>query len=261
MEATLDGKVAIVTGAGSGIGRATAAMLAAKGARVGLFDMDAATVKEVAANIEAAGGLAIAATVDVTDSQQLKQVFKQTIDQFGQLDIVFANAGINGMLSSIEHLPEEDWDQTLGTNAKGTFLTLQNAIPYMKEKGGSVIITSSINGNRTFSGFGMSAYSASKAAQTAFGKMAALELSAYGIRVNVVCPGGIETNIEERTEKDTAHLAEIEIPKVFPKGQHPLKGKPGKPEDVASIVCFLASDAAGHMSGSVLYADGAETLL
>lgn len=261
MDASLDGKVAVVTGAGSGIGKAAAAMLAEKGVRVGLFDMDASAVEKTAAEIKKAGGVAIAAKVDVADSTQLQQAYEQVLDKFGQLDIVFANAGINGTLSPIEHLPEEDWDKTLGTNAKGTFLTVKFAIPYMKESGGSIIITSSINGNRTFSGFGMSAYSASKAAETAFGKMAALELSAYRIRVNVVCPGGIETNIEKRTKKDEEHLAEVTIPKIFPKGQHPLKGEPGKPEDVASIVCFLASDASGHMSGSVLYADGAETLL
>ncbi|SDB98405.1 NAD(P)-dependent dehydrogenase, short-chain alcohol dehydrogenase family [Terribacillus halophilus] len=261
MDASLDGKVAVVTGAGSGIGKAAARMLADNGVRLGLFDMDTSAVEQTASEIEEAGGTAIGAAVDVSDSSQLKQAYKQMLDAFGRLDIVFANAGINGTLSAIEHLPEEDWDKTLGTNAKGTFLTVKLAIPHMKERGGSIIITSSINGNRTFSGFGMSAYSASKAAQTAFGKMAALELSNYRIRVNVICPGGIETNIDKRTKKDEEHLAEITIPKIFPKGQHPLKGRPGKPEDVASIVCFLASDASGHMSGSVLYADGAETLL
>ncbi|MFP7170136.1 SDR family oxidoreductase [Terribacillus halophilus] len=261
MDGSLDGKTAVVTGAGSGIGKAAARMLAENGVRVGLFDMDTSALEQTAAEIAKAGGSAMAAKVDVTDSSQLKQGYRQVLDAFGRLDIVFANAGINGMLSPIEHLPDEDWDKTLGTNAKGTFLTVKFAIPHMKERGGSIIITSSINGNRTFSGFGMSAYSASKAAQTAFGKMAALELSAYRIRVNIVCPGGIETNIDERTKKDEEHLAEITIPKIFPEGQHPLKGRPGKPEDVASIVCFLASDASGHMSGSVLYADGAETLL
>jgi len=261
MDGSLDGKTAVVTGAGSGIGKAAARMLAENGVRVGLFDMDTSALEQTAAEIAKAGGSAMAVKVDVTDSSQLKQGYRQVLDAFGRLDIVFANAGINGMLSPIEHLPDEDWDKTLGTNAKGTFLTVKFAIPHMKERGGSIIITSSINGNRTFSGFGMSAYSASKAAQTAFGKMAALELSAYRIRVNIVCPGGIETNIDERTKKDEEHLAEITIPKIFPEGQHPLKGRPGKPEDVASIVCFLASDASGHMSGSVLYADGAETLL
>lgn len=261
MDASLDGKVAVVTGAGSGIGKAAARMLADNGVRLGLFDMDTSAVEQTAVEIKEAGGIAIGAAVDVSDSSQLKQAYKQMLDAFGRLDIVFANAGINGTLSAIEHLPEEDWDKTLGTNAKGTFLTVKLAIPHMKERGGSIIITSSINGNRIFSGFGMSAYSASKAAETAFGKMAALELSTYRIRVNVICPGGIETNIDKRTKKDEEHLAEITIPKIFPKGQHPLKGRPGKPEDVASIVCFLASDASGHMSGSVLYADGAETLL
>lgn len=149
MDASLGGKVAVVTGAGSGIGKAAAIMLAENGVRVGLFDMDASAVEKTAAEIKSAGGVAITAKVDVADSTQLQQAYKQVLEKYGQLDIVFANAGINGTLSPIEHLPEEDWDQTLGTNAKGTFLTVKFAIPYMKSNGGSIIITSSINGNRS----------------------------------------------------------------------------------------------------------------
>ncbi len=131
----------------------------------------------------------------------------------------------------------------------------------MKETGGSIIITSSVNGNRTFSGFGMAAYSSSKAGQMAFGKMAALELASYKIRVNIICPGAIETNIGENTHPDEQKLEKITIPVEYPEGSHPLEKKPGKPEQVADLVHFLASDESSHISGSEIYIDGAETLL
>lgn len=130
----------------------------------------------------------------------------------------------------------------------------------MKQAGGSVIITSSINGSRKFSGLGMSAYSASKAGQAAFAKMAALELARYKIRVNVICPGAIETSIGENTEH-TKQLDKIRIPVVYPEGSQPLEHGPGRPEQVADLVLFLASDRSSHISGTEIYIDGAETLL
>ena len=131
----------------------------------------------------------------------------------------------------------------------------------MKNNGGSIIITSSINGNRTFSGFGMGAYSSSKAGQMAFGKMAALELSNYKIRVNIICPGWIETNIQENTFSEEENLEKIEIPVEYPEGSQPLDGEPGSPDEVAELVYFLGSDAASHISGTEVFIDGASTLL
>lgn len=131
----------------------------------------------------------------------------------------------------------------------------------MKENGGSIVITSSINGNRTYTGFGMSAYSSSKAAQMAFGKMAALELAEYRIRVNVICPGSIETNIGENTDKDEKNLRKVQIPIEYPEGSQPLKHRPGTPEEVADLIYFLATDESSHISGTEIFIDGVESLL
>jgi NAD(P)-dependent dehydrogenase (short-subunit alcohol dehydrogenase family) len=190
----------------------------------------------------------------------MERAIRAAAERFGRLDVVFANAGINGTLAPIEDLTPEAWDQTLGINLKGTFLTVKNAVPYLKANGGNIIVTSSINGNRTFSGFGMSAYSSSKAAQVAFTKMAALELARYRIRVNAICPGAIQTNIGEST-KSTKQLDKIRIPVEYPEGSQPLEHGPGQPEQVADLVLFLASDRSNHITGTEIYIDGAETLL
>ncbi|GAE93453.1 3-oxoacyl-[acyl-carrier protein] reductase [Gracilibacillus boraciitolerans JCM 21714] len=187
----LNGKVAIITGGSSGIGRASAIDLAKEGVKVCLIDIKEDKAKDVKAEIEALGSEAMIVDADLSDANRVKNAIQQVIDQWGgKLDIIFANGGINGVLAPIEDLEPEDWDKTINTNLKGTFHTVKYAIPYMKESGGSIIITSSVNGNRIFSSFGMSAYSTSKAGQMAFGKMAALELAQYKIRVNIICPGG-----------------------------------------------------------------------
>jgi NAD(P)-dependent dehydrogenase (short-subunit alcohol dehydrogenase family) len=198
--------------------------------------------------------------VDVSDPGRMERAISAAAERFGRIDIIFANAGINGTLAPIEDLTPESWDETLGINLRGTFLTVKNAVPHMKANGGSIIVTSSINGNRKFSGFGMSAYSSSKAGQVAFAKMAALELARYRIRVNAICPGGIETNIGEST-KSTKQLDKIRIPVEYPEGAQPLEHGPGKPEQVADLVLFLACDQSSHITGTEIYIDGAETLL
>ncbi|GAF64579.1 putative dehydrogenase [Bacillus sp. TS-2] len=190
----------------------------------------------------------------------MQSAFQDIKQKWGKLDILFANGGINGVLAPIEDLEPEDWDTTLETNLKGTFLSVKYAIPLMKQNGGSVIITSSINGNRVFSNFGMAAYSSSKSAQVAFAKMAALELAQYKIRVNVICPGAVETNIGKNTNK-TKDVEKIEIPVQFPEGSQPLEHKPAKPEQIAQLVSFLASKHSDHITGTEIYIDGAESLL
>ena len=256
----LAGKVAVVTGGGSGIGRATALRFARHGARVCLIDLKNDRTQEAEREIAAAGGEALAFDADVSDPERVKQGLQAAFDRWGRLDVVFANAGINGKLASIEEMPPEEWDHTLTTNLKSTFLTVKYAVPHMKASGGSIVITSSINGNRTFSGFGMSAYAVSKAGQVAFMKMAALELARYKIRVNAICPGSIETNIKQNTWRDSS-VKEIEIPVLYPEGSQPLEHKAGSPEQVADLVLFLASDEASHITGTEIYIDGAESLL
>ena len=260
MSEILKGKVALITGAGSGIGRAAALQLAQNGCSICLFDLNDNRTEEVEKTIHDLGRESLFLDVDVSDPLRVERAVQSVIEHFGKIDIVFANAGINGTLSPIEDLTPEAWDETLSINLKGTFLTVKYAVPHMKKSGGSIIITSSINGSRKFSGFGMSAYSASKAGQVAFSKMAALELARYKIRVNVICPGAIETNIGENTER-TKQVDKISIPVVYPEGNQPLEHGPGQPEQVADLVMFLASPQSSHISGTEIFIDGAETLL
>jgi NAD(P)-dependent dehydrogenase (short-subunit alcohol dehydrogenase family) len=172
---------------------------------------------------------------------------------------VFANAGVNGTWARIEDLEIDEWDQTISINLSGTFYTLKYAVPHLKKQGGSIIINSSVNGTRVFSNTGATAYASTKAAQVAMAKMLALELAGSGVRVNVICPGAIETSIEDNTEqRDTEEMG---VPVEFPEGWHPLRGEPGSSEDVADLVYFLASDAARHITGTELWIDGGESLI
>ncbi|GIX06177.1 MAG: 3-ketoacyl-ACP reductase [Candidatus Poribacteria bacterium] len=256
----LEGRVAFITGANSGIGKATALLFAREGAKVGLVGRRAAKNEETAEEIRQIGGEALVLTADVSQPEQVEAAYRRLIETWGRLDIVFANAGINGVWAPIEEITPEEWDQTQAINAKGTFLTVKYAIPYMKERGGSIVITSSINGTRQFSLAGATAYSCSKAAQVAFAKHAAVELARWKIRVNVICPGWIRTNIPENTWR--RNIEKIAIPTIRPEGGIPLTGKkPGEPEQVAEAVLFLASDRASHITGTELWIDGAESLL
>lgn len=254
-------KVAFVTGASSGIGRAAALKLAKEGAKIALIDVKEDNAADVKNAIEANGGSAMIVECDVSLPDSVQQSYQQVIDAWGRVDIVFANAGINGVLSPIEDLDPDDWDKTINTNLKGTFLTVKYAVPYLKQNGGSIIITSSINGNRIYKNFGMSAYSTSKIGQTGFGKMAALELAQYKIRVNIICPGAIETNIGKNTFPEEENLEKIKIPVEYPEGNQPLENSAGKPEQVADLVYFLSSDMSTHITGTEVYIDGAESLL
>ncbi len=253
-------KVAVITGGGSGIGEAAAKRFAKEGIRVCLLDLKESRAEQVKEEIIKEGGEALALDVDVSNEERVTYALKTVAQEWGRIDILFNNAGINGTLNPIEEMKAEEWDETIHTNLKSTFLMVKHTIPYMKENGGSMIITSSINGNRTFSNFGMSAYSTSKAGQVAFMKMAALELAQYHIRVNAICPGAIETNIGQNTDKKKS-VEKIEIPVEYPEGNHPLEQKSGSPDQVADVVYFLASDASSHVTGTEMYVDGAESLL
>lgn len=258
--ATMQGRVALITGAGSGIGKAAAIRLAQDGVKVGVLGRTEDDVKKTADEIRRSGGEALELIADVSDSQQMEAAFQKTVSQWGRLDVVFANAGINGVWAPLEELTPEEWDKTLDVNLKGTFLTVKYAVPHMKGRGGSIIVTSSVNGTRMFSNTGASAYATSKAGQVAFTKMVALELAEQRIRVNVICPGAIETNIDENTEK--RNTEKVKEPVEFPEGQIPLTdGQPGTSEQVAELVYFLASDMSTHISGTEIWIDGAQSLL
>jgi NAD(P)-dependent dehydrogenase (short-subunit alcohol dehydrogenase family) len=256
----LAGKVAVVTGAGSGIGRAAALLLAQQGAKVGAIDRTSDDSQETISKIQQMGGEAISAIADISQADQMHQAMQTIGEKWGQIDIVFANAGINGVWASLEELTPDEWDKTININLRGTFLTVKYAIPYLKRQGGSVVITSSVNGTRIFSNTGATAYSCTKAAQVAFAKMVALELAEHQIRVNVICPGAIDTQISENTQH--RNLDQVKEPVEFPEGRIPLTdGKPGTSDQVAQLVLFLASDASSHITGTEVWIDGGESLL
>ncbi|HEY9844955.1 MAG TPA: SDR family NAD(P)-dependent oxidoreductase, partial [Candidatus Caenarcaniphilales bacterium] len=227
----LTGKVALITGAGSGIGQAAAQLLAKEGAQIAALDHTADELEHTVAQIQHHQGKALPVVADISQPAQMQQAIQQIVDHWGRLDIVFANAGINGVWAPLEELAPEEWDRTLNVNLKGTFLTVKYAVPYLKKQGGSVIVTSSVNGTRIFSNTGATAYSCSKAAQVAFTKMVALELAEHRVRVNVICPGGIKTEIGKSTEQ--RDLEYVQEPVEYPEGKIPLTdGKAGKAEQV-----------------------------
>lgn len=253
-------KVALVTGAGSGLGAATAIALAEAGADLILVSRTKSELDEVAERIAAVGREAIVVPADTADEADMRALFSTIKRRFGRLDVVFANAGINGVWAPIDKLKPREWDETVRINLRGTYLTITHAVPLMKRRGGSVVITSSINGTRTFTTAGASAYATTKAGQLAFGQMLALELARYGIRVNVICPGAIESKISDNTRKRSTRSAKV--PAQFPRGTVPLTaGKPGRSQDVARLVVFLASDLSSHITGTPIWIDGGQSLL
>ncbi len=257
---TLSGKVALVTGASSGIGRASAVALAGQGARVGLLGRSLEELEKTASEIASIPGSAVSLVADISNDVQVESAVADLIARFGRLDILVANAGINGVWAPIDDLAPNEWDKTLAVNLRGTYLCIHFAVPHMKANGGSIVIVSSINGTTTFTSPGATAYAVSKAGQLAMTKQLALELARHRIRINAICPGEIETNIDASTrvrgEKETA------IPVVWPEGQVPITGgKPGKAADVAEAVIFLASDRSRHITGSPLWVDGGQGLL
>ena len=257
--AQLNRKVALVTGAGSGIGKATAVLLAQNGARVVALAHTASEVEQTVKEITQAGNEAFASTADISKEDEIKSAVQQTIERWGRLDIVFANAGINGVWAPIEELALDEWNRTINTNLTGTFLTIKYAVPHLKKQGGSIVVTASVNGTRIFSNSGATAYSATKAAQVAMTKMLAVELAQSNIRVNVVCPGATETEISENTQ--ARNVESIKFPTEFPKGSIPLGGKPATSEDVGELVMFLCSDAARNITGTEVWIDGASSLV
>ena len=255
------GKVALVTGGGSGMGEATVRVLAANGATVGILDARQDRADALAAAIRAEGGTAIPLGADIADEAQMRAAIDRLMAEAGRLDIVIANAGINGMWAPIDDLTPAEWDKTVAVNLRGTYLTLHLTVPHLKAAGGgAIVIVSSINGTRTFSTAGATAYAATKAAQAAMANQLALELGKHRIRVNAVAPGSTRTNLGENTWMRNREAAAV--PAVFPEGDVPLTGgKPAKPEDIADAIVMLVSERARHVTGTWLYVDGGQSLI
>ena len=242
----LEGKVAIVTGAGGGIGRASARRFASEGATVIAADINAAGVAETAADSESIH----AHTVDVTNGESVKEMVSNVVERFGRLDVVFSNAGIMRDGNVID-LSEDDWDAMFNVNAKGAFLCGKYAIPAMRDSGGgSFIITASANS--FYAESDIAGYCATKGAAMQLTRAMAIDHGDDGVRVNCICPGWIDTDMA------SPYLNENPDGRVFAGRIAPV-GRIGDPEDVAEVALFLASDDSSFVTGSAYNVDGGWT--
>jgi NAD(P)-dependent dehydrogenase (short-subunit alcohol dehydrogenase family) len=249
MTRELEGLVALVTGAGNGIGRATALAFAREGARVVVSDVDGRGGEETVVQIREAGGDAEFAAADVSKESDVVNLIEGTLKRYGQLDVAFNNAGISGVQGPIAQLTEAQWAQVLAVNLTGVFLCMKHELAQMERQGsGSIINNASILGTVGFAGAG--AYTASKHGVLGLTKVAAIEYATKGIRVNAVCPGFIVTPMLER-----AGLLGDENVRKSIENMHAQK-RLGTPSEVAEAVTFLASSRASFITGHPLLVDG-----
>ena len=238
----------IVTGAGSGIGLATARGFAQEGASVMVADLSAHRAQGAMEVIQAQGGTAIWRKMDASEPEDVESTIQATLDAFGQLDVMVNNAGY-GMPTLLEALSLEDWHRTLAVTLTSVFLGMKYTVPIFRRQGGGVIVnTASISGIRA--DYGMGAYNAAKAGVINLTRTAALENAPHRIRVNCVCPGGINTRVSHILGRND----EEGFRKTMGKA-HPL-GRMGEPEEIAQAILFLASDAASFITGASLVVDG-----
>lgn len=248
-------RVALITGASSGIGRATAEEFAANGARVVVAARRQAELDSLVAQIESRGGTASAVRTDVSDSADVERMVSYVIETFGRLDYAVNNAGIEGQFAPIIDLAEEDWDQVMGINLKGAFLCMKHEARAMLAGShrGAIVNVGSVN---SFLGAATgSAYVASKHALIGLTTSASAELAPQGIRVNLICPGVIDTPMHRRLRADIGD-------EVYDQGLLPnvhLR-RAGEPEEIANAIVFLCSDAASYITGTTLTPDGGYTL-
>jgi len=246
METTFKNKVALVTGASSGIGKATALAFAKKGAKVVVVDW--IENKDTMNLIKDLGGEAIFVKCDVSKAADVKAMVEKTMEAFGRLDYAFNNAGIEGKSAPIQDCTEENWDRTIGINLKGIWLCMKYEIPEMLKQGKGVIVNcSSVAGLVGFSG--LPAYVASKHGVIGLTKTAALECAKLGIRVNAVCPGVIQTPMMDRITENKKEAVEQFT------GLEPV-GRFGLPEEIANTVVWLCSDEASFVTGHAMAVDG-----
>jgi NAD(P)-dependent dehydrogenase (short-subunit alcohol dehydrogenase family) len=244
----LQGKVALVTGGTSGIGRSTAVLFASAGARVVVAGRRDAEGEETLGLVREAGGEGLFVRTDVAQAAQVEALVRRTVETFGRLDVAFNNAGIEGTWTPIVKQTEEDWDRTIAINLKGTWLSLRAEIRQMLAQGGGGAIVNMASVAGLMGSAGAATYAASKHGVLGLTKSAALECASYRIRVNAVCPGVIETPMEQRLFRDPDFNR-------FVLGLHPL-GRFGQPGEIAAAVLWMCSDHASFMTGQSLVLDG-----
>src|SRR5215212_6910208 len=246
------GKVAFVTGAGSGIGRATALAFAREGASVVVSDISEQNARDTALGIEELGGGALALACGVTRTEDVKAALVQTVETFGHLDVAFNNAGVENEVKPMADVTEEEWDRIVAINLRGVFLCMKYEVPLMLEQGGGAIVnTSSGAGVKGFPGG--AAYVAAKHGVVGLSKSAAFDYAASNIHINSICPGTMDTEMMQRFSGGTLEGRAAVI------AQEPI-GRMGTPEEIAAAVLWLCSEAASFATGHAMVVDGGQTV-
>ena len=243
-----EGKVALVTGGGSGIGRATSLAFANEGAKVVIDDINVQGGEETLAMVKRAGAEAVFVKADVSKAAEAEAMVQKAIETYGRLDCAYNNAGVGEPLKRVHKTSEDNWDRVMATNLKGVYLCMKYEIPHMLKQGkGAIVNTSSLAGLKGLSG--QAAYVASKHGVVGLTKSAAIEYATLGIRINCICPGVINTPLIAPNMKDRPHVEKGYI------DMEPI-GRLGKPEEIASAVLWLCSDEASFAIGSIFSVDG-----
>jgi len=248
MAGQLDGKVALITGAGSGIGRASALAFAREGAKVAVADIVVEGGEETVRMVKEAGGEAFFIKVDVSSAADVEAMVNAVVDTYGRIDCAYNNAGIEGRLASTDEYPEDVFDKVIDINLTGVWLCMKYELPHMLKQGSGAIVNTA-SGAGLIGVAGMSAYVASKHGVVGLTKTAALEYAKSGIRVNAVCPGVIQTPMIERITAEQPQLGEAVV------AAEPV-GRAGKPEEIAESVVWMCSDAASFVTGHAMSVDG-----